>query len=263
MNKCKHSNTTIDDYGSSTCLDCCAYFEKSLTHGFAVQSACAHSLAGTQSNFFKTLEKYGVLDKTVVKLTEEIFKHASNNKMVKGSNKLALLSASLYYTYHYLGRPKTLEEILHIFKIKYKLGSKGLKVCQIALQERPLLGISGHVYEFTSSHTETLKHLLGRYEIPFKYYDVIESIVKKAHICKNKVLSDKMNSLWVSSIFFWLINSSKNIEYFGGKAAYVAPEEYEDFVTINSDLITLEQLKTDLSFFNKINLSTTFKPKQE
>lgn len=239
--KCKHSNTTIDDCGSSTCLDCCAYFEKSLTHGFAVQSAGSHSLAA-QSNFFKTLEKYGVLDKTVIKLTEEIFKRASNNKMVKGSNKLSLLSASLYYAYHYLGRPKTLEEVLDIFKIKYKVGSKGLKVCQIALQERPLVGISGHVYDFTSSHTENLKDLLKRYEIPLKYYDVIESIVKKAHTSKNKILSDKMNSLWVSSIFFWLVNSSKNIEY-------------DDFVTINSDLITVEQLKIDLSFFHKINLS--------
>jgi hypothetical protein len=197
------------------------------------------------------LEKYGVLDKTVVKLTEKIFKRVSNNKMVKGSNKLSLLSASLYYAYHYLGRPKTLEEILDIFKIKYKVGSKGLKVCQIALQERPLLGVSGHVYDFTSSHTENLKDLLKRYEIPLKYYDVIESIVKKAHTSKNKNLSDKMNSLWVSSIFFWLINSSKNIDY-GGRAS---DAEYHDFVTINSGLITVEQLKTDLSFFNKINLS--------
>lgn len=63
------------------------------------------------SPFYKNLEKFGIYDQNLSKVTENIFTLTLHNKMVKGIYKLSILCASLYYTYFYLENPKTFEDI--------------------------------------------------------------------------------------------------------------------------------------------------------
>jgi transcription initiation factor TFIIIB Brf1 subunit/transcription initiation factor TFIIB len=205
------------------------------------------NLLKSKSPLINTLEKeFGVNDSTTTIITEKIFNLASKNKMVKGINKRSILCASLYYAYYYLEKPKNFDVLLTKFKITRKNGSKGLKLCQIALQESPttttecedIKKFKGQIHSFTSTHKVNLQELITKYNIPLKNYDEIEKIIITGHCKKNKILNDRVNGLWISCIYFWLSKINPYIDL-------------EEFVSINSDYTTLSQLKSDLCYLRK------------
>jgi hypothetical protein len=199
-----------------------------------------------------TLEKeFGVSDCVTAEMTEKIFNIVTKNKKIKGNNKRSILCASLYYAYYYLDRPKNFEDMLTIFKINHKSGSKGLKTCQIAIQcldiDIPSWGeaveikkFKDQIYSFMSTHKEKLQELIVKYNISLKNYDEIEKIIIAGHLKKNKILNNRINNLWISCIFFWLLKINPHID----------PEE---FITINEghNNITLSKLKSDLVYLKK------------
>ncbi|ADO00380.1 hypothetical protein WIV_gp037 [Wiseana iridescent virus] len=239
---CSHHNIVLDLCGTSTCADCCVHFDKSLCSEFTTNyNGKVLNLLKTKSTIINTLEKdFGVCDSNTTLVTEKIFKLTSKNKMVKGTNKRSILCASLYYAYHYLEEPKNFEDMLIKFKINHKNGSKGLKMCQIAMQE---CGTEDEIkffkiHSFASTHKEKLQELITRYNIPNQYYNEIEKIIIAGHLKRGKILNDRITGLWISCIFFWLIKINP----------YIDPEE---FISINSDYSTLTQLKSDLTYLNK------------
>jgi hypothetical protein len=272
---CNHHNILLDEYGTSTCADCYVYFDKSFCSEFTTNhNGPTLNFLKTKSTIINTLEKeFGISDSTTTTITEKIFNLTSKNKMVKGTNKRSILCASLYYAYRYLEKPKNFNDMLRKFNIDYKNGSKGLKMCQIAIQESFMSSFSvgepnlqtchsnnmnkdnktiklnfdeikkfkGHIHSFASTHKEKLQELLSKYHISLKNYDEIEKIIIAGHLKKNKILNDKSSSFWVSCIYFWLIKINPLID----------PEE---FISLNSGSISLVQLRTDLNYLKK-NLS--------
>jgi len=251
---CNHDNI-IHDGNGTTCADCYTYFDKSLCSEFTTNyNGPILNLLQTKSAIINTLEKeFGINDCIVSQITEKIFNITSNNRKVKGTNKRAMLCASLYYAYHYLNKPKNFEDMLTKFEISYKVGSKGLKLCQIAIQEysatdglvlpfeqlEEIIQLKGQIHSFMASHKEKLQELMCKYNIPLKNYNEIEKIIVISHFKKNKILNDRINNLWISCIFFWLLKVNPHID----------PEE---FISINkTDTITLAQLRSDLLYLNK------------
>ena len=245
---CNHHNTVLDEYGTSTCLDCNIHFDKS----FCSEYTTNHNgpIIRSKSSTHILLEKdFGINDCVTIKITEEIFNLTSKNKMVKGTNKRSILCASLYYAYHYLKKPKNFEEMLIKFKINHKNGSKGLKLCQIAIQEHnfdsngssdrenDIKKFKGQIHSFASTHREKLQDLMTRYNIALRYYDELEKIIIAGHLKKNKLLNDRVNNLWISCIFFWILKINP----------YLDPEE---FISLYED-ISLSQLKSDLTYLEK------------
>lgn len=254
---CNHHNIVFDEYGTSTCADCYIHFEKSFCSEFTTNyNGPILNLLKTKSTIINSLEKeFGILDSTTTTITEKIFNLTAKNKMVKGTNKRSILCASLYYAYHYLKKPKNFEEMLHKFNIDHKNGSKGLKLCQIAIQESPTLiqptifgsgskvgldleEIKCRIHLFASSHKEKLQELIVKYNISLKNYDEIEKIIIAGHLKKNKILNDRTTSFWVSCIYFWLLKINPHIDL-------------EEFVSINSDYISIVQLKSDMNYLKK------------
>jgi hypothetical protein len=244
---CNHHNIVHDACGT-TCADCHTHFDRSFCSEFTANyNGPILNLLKTKSTIINTLEKeFGVNDNDTTTITEKIFNLTSKNKIVKGTNKRSILCASLYYAYHYLEKPKNFEDMLIKFNINHKNGSKGLKLCQIAIQESSNLEqvtknfnmSKGRIHSFASTHKEKLQELIKRYNIPLKNYDEIEKIIIAGHLKKNKILNDRITGLWISCIFFWLLKINP----------YVDPEE---FISINSDYATLTQLKTDLTYLKK------------
>lgn len=242
---CNHHNIVLDEYGTSTCADCNIHFEKSFCSEFTTNhNGPTINLLKNKSTIINSLEKeFGVNDCTTTSITEKIFNLTSKNKMLKGTNKRSILCASLYYAYHYLETPKNFEEMLIKFKIDHKNGSKGLKLCQIAIQENSnheeIQKFKGRIHSFVSTHKEKLRELITKYNISLKNYDEIEKIIIVGHLKKNKILNDRINNLWISCIYFWLLKINP----------YIDPEE---FVSINSGYqTTLNQLRLDLSYLRK------------
>lgn len=251
MTMCNHYNTVLDEYGTSTCLDCNVHFDKSFCSEYTTNhNGPMLNLLKSKSTIMNMLEKeFGINDCTTIKMAEQIFNLTSKNRMVKGANKRSILCASLYYAYHYLQKPKNFEEMLLKFKINHKNGSKGLKLCQIAIQESSNLKnenmfSKGQIHSFASTHKETLQELMFKYSIPLNFYSEIEKILIVGHLKKNKILGDRINCLWLSCIFFWLLKINPHID----------PEE---FISINSDhTTTLNQLRSDLTYLEKnLNLN--------
>lgn len=235
---CNHHNILKDECGA-TCADCNMYFAQSLCSEF---KTCYNGpVIEAKPSVYRSLEKFGICDQNVLQLAQEIFDRSSKNKIVKGSNKLAILCASVYYAYFYLENPKNFGDILALFNITHKTGIKGLKICQIAIQEQPLKVFpnKSQISSFSETHKEKLEELLKKYSIPLAYYNDIEKIIAICHQKKNKLLNDKINNLWISGIFYWLLQINPAID----------PEE---FVSISSDNITLHQLKTDMTYIKKI-----------
>ncbi len=240
---CNHPNTVLNEYGTSTCADCHVHFDKSFCKDFTTNyNGPMLNLLKSKSTIVNILEKeFGINDSTTVTITEKIFNLTSKHKMVKGTNKRSILCASLYYAYHYLNQPKNFEVLLTTFNISRKHGSKGLKLCQIAMQEGDsddIKKFKGQIHSFASTHKEKLQELIIRYNIPLKNYDEIEKIIIDGHRKKNKTLNDRINNLWISCIFFWLLKVNP----------YIDPEE---FISINSDYTTLTQLRSDLIYLRK------------
>jgi len=241
---CNHHNIVLDEYGTSTCADCYIHFDKSFCSEFTTNyNGPMLNLLKTKSTIIKTLEKeFGINDCATTTITEKIFNLTSKNKIVKGTNKRSILCASLYYAYHYLERPKNFEEMLHKFNIDHKNGSKGLKLCQIAIQESSNLEeiqkFKGQIHSFASTHKEKLQELIGKYNISLKNYDEIEKIIIAGHLKKNRILNDRTTSFWVSCIYFWLLKINP----------YIDPEE---FVSINSECISVTKLLSDLTYLKK------------
>lgn len=256
MTMCNHQNTVLDEYGTSTCLDCNIHFDKSFCLEFTTNyNGPTLNLLKAKSTTCTLLEKeFGINDCLTIKMTEKIFNLTSKNKMVKGTNKRSILCASLYYAYHYLKKPKNFEEMLLKFNINHKNGSKGLKLCQIAMQEHnfgngssnheiEIEKFKGQIHSFASTHKEKLQDLMLRYNIPLRYYDDVEKIIVAGHLKKNKLLNDRVNNLWISCIFFWILKINP----------YLDPEE---FISLNNDNISLSQLKSDLTYLEKnLNLN--------
>lgn len=244
---CNHHNIILDEYGTSTCAECYLHFEKSFCSEFTTNyNGPILNLLKSKSTTINTLEKeFLINDPATLKITEQIFNLTTKNKVVKGTNKRSILCASLYYAYHYLGKPINFNDMLFKFKINHKSGVKGLKLCQITLQEcssleEEIKKLKGQIHSFASTHKEKLESLIKRYNIPLKNYDEIEKIIIASHLKKNKVLNDKINNLWFSCIFFWLIKVNP----------YIDPEE---FISLNSDYnyISLPKLRSDLTYLNK------------
>jgi hypothetical protein len=240
---CNHLTIIFDESGTSTCAECHLHFEKSFKEdNFNNYNGTKLNLTKKKSNIIVTLEnKFGVNDSETATMTEKIFNIVVGNKMVKGTNKISILCASVYYAYYYLKKPVDFEELLLKFNITYKIGLKGLRLCQIALQETPIISTNQeccNVYSFTSTHSEKLKELMRKYDIPLKYYDEIEKIIITYHLKKHKILNDRVNNLWISSIFFWLSKINP----------YLEPE---DFISINEDNISLKKLRSDVTFLKK------------
>lgn len=266
---CNHHNIVLDEYGTSTCADCYIHFEKSFCSEFTTNyNGPTLNLLKTKSAIINTLEKeFGIFDSATTTITEKIFNLTSKNKMVKGTNKRSILCASLYYAYRYLEKPKNFEEMLCKFNIDHKNGSKGLKLCQIAIQEssntmslsvkdttnlqlnsslqktvklniEEIKKFKGQIHSFASTHKEKLQELIVKYNISLKNYDEIEKIIIAGHLKKNKILNDKTTSFWVSCIYFWLLKINPYIEL-------------EEFVSINSDYISIVQLRSDMNYLKK------------
>jgi hypothetical protein len=240
---CNHHNIVLNEYGTSTCADCYVHFDKSFCEDFTTNyNGPMLNLLKSKSTIINMLEKeFGINDSTTATITEKIFNLTSKHKMVKGTNKRSILCASLYYAYHYLEKPKNFEVLLNTFNISRRHGSKGLKLCQIAMQEGDsdeIKKFKGQIHAFASTHKEKLQELITRYNIPLKNYDEIEKIIIAGHRKKNKILNDRINNLWISCIFFWLLKINP----------YIDPEE---FISINSDYTTLTQLRSDLTYLRK------------
>ncbi|CCV01943.1 hypothetical protein IIV22A_099R [Invertebrate iridescent virus 22] len=239
---CNHHNIVLDVCGTSTCADCYIHFDKSFCSEFTTNyNGPILNLLKTKSTIINTLEKdFGVCDRDTTLITEKIFNLTSKNKMVKGTNKRSILCASLYYAYHYLEKPTNFEDMLIKFKINHKNGSKGLKLCQIAIQECPEVVVNNElkIHSFASTHKEKLQELISRYNISLTNYDEIEKIIITSHLKRGKILNNRINRLWISCIFFWLLKINP----------YIDPEE---FISINSDYSTLTQLKADLNYLTK------------
>lgn len=240
---CNHHNIILDVYGTSTCADCHTYFEKSFCTDYTTNyNGPTVNILKTKSTIVMTLEKdFGVCDRDTTLITEKIFNLTSKNKMVKGTNKRSILCASLYYACHYLKKPINFEDMLIKFNINHKIGSKGLKLCQIAIQEyqENMVNDDLKIHSFASTHKEKLQELILRYNISLKNYDEIEKIIVTSHLKKNKILNNRINRLWISCIFFWLLKINP----------YIDPEE---FISINSDHTTsVTQLKADLNYLTK------------
>lgn len=230
---CNHTNIVHDTYGASTCADCCMHFGQSLCSDYNSN----HTILSTKSSFKKTLEKYGIFDHKLVKDTEEIFNKVSKNKVVKGNHKLSLLCASLYYAYYYRETPKTFDDLTSLFNIDHKTGIKGLKTCQIIIQESC---VKDPICLYNSSHKNVLKDLIQKLNIPLKHYTEIENLIEISHHQKKKFLTDKINSLWLSCIFFWILQKNPD----------VCIDDFLDISCLKD--ISSHQIKSDLSFLNKI-----------
>lgn len=245
---CNHNNMVLDENGDGTytCADCNVHFEKSFYTEFTTNyNGPMLNSFQKKSSIINTLEKeFGISDCITTEITEKIFNITSKNKTVKGTNKRSILCASLYYAYYYLHKPKNFEDMLIEFKINHKNGSKGLKMCQIAIQEyssateNDIKIFKDQIHSFVSTHKEKLEELIIKYNIPLKNYDEIEKIIIIGHLKKNKILNNKINNLWISCIFFWLLKINPYIDF-------------EEFVSINEDYITLSQLKSDLTYLKK------------
>lgn len=254
---CNHHNIVSNEDGTSTCIDCSVFFEKSLYTEPTIINYNGPiinlKLKSTIRNILET--DFGISDYILTDITEKIFLMASKNKKVKGINKKSLLCASLYYAYHYLEKPKDFRDVLVKFNIKLKIARKGLKICQVAIQESSNLNeikeilksvdtikndidIRDKIHSYVATHRENLESLIKSYNISLKNYDEIEKIVILSHVKKRKDLNDNITSLWISCIYFWLLK----IDH------YIEPEE---FVSINNDNISIGKLMTDLNFLNK------------
>jgi hypothetical protein len=239
---CNHKNIVLNENGASTCADCYTHFDKSFCFEFTTNyNGPMLNPRETKSPVISTLEKeFGIHDCVTAEMTEKIFNIVTKNKKVKGNNKRSVLCASLYYAYYYLDKPKNFEDMLTIFNINHKNGSKGLKSCQIAIQCSEIEDIKkfkDQIHSFISTHKQKLQELIVKYNISLKNYDEIEKIIIAGHLKKNKILNDRINNLWISCIFFWLLRVNP----------YIDPEE---FISIN-DNITLSQLKSDLAYLRK------------
>lgn len=237
---CHHKNIILGEHGSSTCADCNVHFEKSFCTEFTTTfNGPISTYIKAKSTIINTLEKeFGISDSSTCAIAEKIFNITSKNKMVKGTNKRSILCASLYYAYHCLEKPKNFKDMLDQFQITHKNGSKGLKMCQIAMQESDHFDDKICIYSIVSTHKENLKELILKYNIPLKNYDEIEKIIVASHHKKRKILSDRITSLWISCIFFWLLKINPDID----------PEE---FISINDKFINLQQLRSDLTYLKK------------
>ena len=276
--KCNHKNLILEDNGTSTCVDCSIHFEKKLyvdkfVDKFVVQSP-------QKSSTWTVLEQdYGIVDVSVLKIAEKIFILTTKTKTVKGTNRKSILCASLYYAYYYLKRPTSFKNLLEKFNLTRIHGAKGIRLCQIAMQENT--GVFEKMYPmrsqcdnevssvvspphesvarratgaqpqrgwvratgsaFISTHKEKLEELILKYGISIKYYDEIEQVIVRMHSIRGKPLTDNINTLWISAIFFWLSLKNPFIKE-------------EDFLSINTEAknrISLTKLKTDLSCIKK------------
>ena len=312
---CNHKNLILEDNGTSTCVDCSIHFEKKLyvdkfVDKFVVQSP-------QKSSTWTVLEQdYGIVDVSVLKIAEKIFILTTKTKTVKGTNRKSILCASLYYAYYYLKRPTSFKNLLEKFNLTRIHGAKGIRLCQIAMQENT--GVFEKMYPmrsqcdnevssvvspphessvvspphessvvspphessvvrslrdlapvalpvarratgaqpqrgwvratgsaFISTHKEKLEELILKYGISIKYYDEIEQVIVRMHSIRGKPLTDNINTLWISAIFFWLSLKNPFIKE-------------EDFLSINTSInteaknrISLTKLKTDLSCIKK------------
>lgn len=241
VSMCNHKNIVLNENGASTCADCYMHFDKSFCSEFTSNyNGPMLNLLETKSSVINTLEKeFGINDCVTAEMTEKIFNIATKNKKIKGNNKRSVLCASLYYACYYLNKPKNFEDMLTAFKINHKSGSKGLKLCQIAIQcSADVEDIQIHT--FITTHKEKLQELIVKYNISLKNYDEIEKIIIAGHLKKNKILNNRINNLWISCIFFWLLRINP----------YIDPEE---FISINGghNNITLSKLKSDLTYLEK------------
>lgn len=254
---CNHKNLILEDNGTSTCVDCSIHFEKKLYVDKFVVTQCTQS--PQKSSTWIVLEQdYGIVDVSVLKIAEKIFILTTKTKTVKGTNRKSILCASLYYAYYYLKRPTSFKNLLEKFNLTRIHGAKGIRLCQIAMQENTgVFEPSGNGYStqmgelkwqsrkpdpsFISTHKEKLQELIFKYGISIKYYDEIEQVIVRIHSIRGKPLTDNINTLWISAIFFWL--SLKN--------PFIREE---DFLSINTEAknrISLTKLKTDLSCIKK------------
>lgn len=284
---CNHKNLILEDNGTSTCVDCSIHFEKKLYVDKFVVTQCTQG--PQKSSTWIVLEQdYGIVDVSVLKIAEKIFILTTKTKTVKGTNRKSILCASLYYAYYYLKRPTSFKNLLEKFNLTRIHGAKGIRLCQIAMQENtgvfekmypmrsqtmglvcdndsasdgrtqrpssmvspPQMGelrwqsrepdpSSGH--SFISTHKEKLQELIFKYGISIKYYDEIEQVIVRIHSIRGKQLTDNINTLWISAIFFWLSLKNPFIKE-------------EDFLSINTEAknrISLTKLKTDLSCIKK------------
>ncbi|ABF82135.1 hypothetical protein MIV105R [Invertebrate iridescent virus 3] len=243
---CDHHNIVLDEFGTSTCADCCVHFDKSFSREFTVNhNGPITDYYKSKSAIMNVLEKeFGVRDSNTIKIAEKIFNWTAKNKTVKGTNKRSILCASLYYAYYYTQTPKNFDDLLVQFNINKKCGSKGIRLCQTAIQEAmqespvDFEKFKGKIYTFTSTHKEKLCDLIKKYNIPLNHYDAIERIIIEGHLKKNKILNDRINNLWISCIFYWILTINPLVD----------PEE---FVSINTSYISLAQLKADLTYLKK------------
>lgn len=242
MADCTHPYFVISECGSKTCSECHILFENSLVCEWNTQST--HPDSSRTSVFYDNLGKYGIFDKTVAKKTQEIFLKAMTNKSAKKhASKLVILAASVFYAYHYLGQPQPLHSILVSFNLPYRSATKGLKACQIAMQECSA-ELGGNISLFTSTHTETLKTLLRTHNIPMKHYPDIEKLIEHAHRQKNVHLTEKINALWISALFFWILRFNPSFDQ-------------DEFISLGQNSLTCssQQLKSNLVFFKKLSIS--------
>lgn len=248
---CNHKNLILEDNGTSTCVDCSIHFEKKLyVDKFVVTQSPQKS-----STWIVLEQDYGIVDVSVLKIAEKIFILTTKTKTVKGTNRKSILCASLYYAYYYLKRPTSFKNLLEKFNLTRIHGAKGIRLCQIAMQEntgvffatsllnpasrdeRPLPGgvgrqipkgsgcdktSDGRTQMGEPDHKEKLQELIFKYGISIKYYDEIEQVIVRIHSIRGKPLTDNINTLWISAIFFWL--SLKN--------PFIREE---DFLSINTE----------------------------
>lgn len=250
---CDHAEIVVDKTtGGSTCVNCSVYccgniigqFRPGLIRNTRHQPVVSRKVSPSVSDILN--DSFAIYDEKTVTLINDIFNITLNHKTVKEVNKRAITCASLYYGLWYLGKPKSFEQLINCVNVPRRSAMKGLKACQIAIQENRSICnsvdmqlLKASIHTFVPTYKENLLELLSSYNIHVKYFAEIENILVKSHLIKNRQLNDQSTCLWISCIFFWLLKINP----------YIAAEE---FAGLNARYkITPLQLKLDVAFLEK------------
>jgi hypothetical protein len=239
---CQHQNIILNEWGTSTCADCNVHFDKSLSHinDFENKRVLIPEL---KSQLLKNLEEIGINNQDVYRLVEKIFNITSKKKPLRGKNRKIIIAASLYYAHRYMGREMVFEDILKKLKLDRKEGSKGLRICQIAIQEckeleKELENLRDYTSFITLSYKESFQKLMFLYNIPEQKHYEIEEILIEIHRKKNKQLNNQITSLWVACIYFWVLKIRPRFEF-------------EVFLTLNPHYLDRHKIQHELKFIQK------------
>jgi len=207
LSSCPHHHSFVQDENTicSSCGDLLNEAYETEKDWFA-DSTCRTSLRQVQADksIIRDISEYK-FDDSVITLANNLYTEVTSGDTCRGESRRCIIFACTFYAFQILGNPQTCETLISLFRIKKKVGLKGLKYVNLHAP------ISSKIRMTFITPEVFVDSIMTKINASAEQKTEVKNMYKLARQSTHKITRSKPQSVAAALIYHWMELNNKKI----------------------------------------------------